>query len=73
MPSIYQRLRCPICSKRFQRLEHVVLDIINTVIHRDCYETTDRPLLPVKDEGTLRKLVATYEFFGMINKFNTQS
>ncbi|GGJ79292.1 hypothetical protein GGR02_002227 [Anoxybacillus voinovskiensis] len=60
---VYKRLRCPICSRQFQRLDKVVLDIINTVIHRECYETTESPLLPVKDEGTFRELVATYEFF----------
>ncbi|MBE2904657.1 RING finger protein [Anoxybacillus flavithermus] len=63
MYSILENLRCPICRKAFKRQDQVVLDIINTVIHRECYETTDRPLLPIKDEGTLRKLVATYEFF----------
>ena len=63
MVSILGNLRCPICRETFKRQDHVVLDIINTVIHCDCYETTDRPLLPVKDGGTFRKLVATYEFF----------
>ncbi|MBE2909216.1 hypothetical protein HPK01_14740, partial [Anoxybacillus flavithermus] len=29
--------------------------MINTVIHRECYETTENPLLPVKDEGTFRR------------------
>ncbi|MCZ0757155.1 hypothetical protein [Anoxybacillus sp. J5B_2022] len=64
MPSIYERLRCPICARKFKRQDKVVLDMINTVIHQECYHTyTEKPLLPIKDEGSFRKMVATYEFF----------
>lgn len=65
MYSILENLRCPICRKAFKRQDQVVLDIINTVIHHECYYTcVGRKLFPVKDEGSLRKIIATYELFG---------
>lgn len=65
MVSILGNLRCPICRETFKRQDKVVLDIIiNTVIHHECYYTcTERKLFPIKDEGSLRKIIATYEFF----------
>lgn len=65
MSTIYGKLRCPLCSMVIKRQDKVVLDMINTVIHYECYHTytSEKTLLPIKDEGSFRKMVATYEFF----------
>ncbi|KIQ93818.1 hypothetical protein LH47_02084 [Anoxybacillus thermarum] len=55
MVSILGNLRCPICRETFKRQDKVVLDIINKVIHWECYYTcTERELFPIQ-----RRMVAS--------------
>ncbi|AKM19360.1 MULTISPECIES: hypothetical protein [Geobacillus] len=59
---IIGRLRCPICSEPVQPDEKVFFDIINTVMHQKCYYKFPRRL-PIKDKGSLQKMLLKYPFF----------
>ncbi|WP_378210818.1 hypothetical protein [Anoxybacteroides rupiense] len=66
MSSVIGKIRCPVCSKKVKRQDQVVLDVIHTVMHQECYNQeyiAGKSLLPIQDEGSFRKIVHTYEFF----------
>jgi hypothetical protein len=68
--SVFGKIRCPICSMKIKRQDQVVLDVIYTVMHQECYNQeymVGKSLFPIKDEGLFRKIVFTYEFFRRIN------
>jgi len=60
---IVGRLRCPICFVAVRQDEKVFLDIMNTVIHQECYHRSNSHKLPIKDEGTFQKMLLKYPFF----------
>jgi hypothetical protein len=68
MFEIVGKLRCPVCSKPVQMDEKVFLDIINTVIHQKCYYKSPTRQLPIKDEGSLKKMIFKYPFFNEHSK-----
>jgi hypothetical protein len=62
MFEIVGRLRCPVCREPVQMDEKVFLDIINTVMHQKCYYQSSKRL-PIKDEGTFKKILFKYPYF----------
>ncbi|WP_084278890.1 hypothetical protein [Anoxybacteroides tepidamans] len=66
MSSVFGKIRCPICSMKIKRQDRVVLDVIHTVMHQECYNQeymVGKSLLPIKDAGSFRKIMYIYEFF----------
>jgi hypothetical protein len=64
MFEIVGRLRCLICSEIVKIDDKVFLDILNAVVHQKCYyQSSKRQLLPIKDEGSFKKLLLKYPFF----------
>ncbi len=63
MWKILGKLRCGLCFKVVGLDDKVFLDEINTIIHQKCYYESPLPKLPIKDEGTFRKMLLKYPFF----------
>jgi hypothetical protein len=59
------KIRCPVCSELVKLNDKVTLDIINTVMHQSCYYKSPQPRLPLKDEGTFKKMIFKYPFFSV--------
>jgi uncharacterized Zn finger protein len=52
-------IQCPDCGKAYEKHDEVVLDEINTVIHKSCPEVR-RGHLDIIDEGTFEEIVARH-------------
>jgi hypothetical protein len=63
MFKIAGKLRCGICSEVVEIDDKVFLDLINTIIHQKCYFKHPEYLLPIKNEGTFKKMLFKYPFF----------
>ncbi|MGX1902686.1 hypothetical protein ACT3HK_15310 [Thermolongibacillus altinsuensis] len=63
MFEIVGQLRCPVCSKPVEMDDKVFLDFINAIIHQKCYYQSPKHQLPIKDEGTFKKMLFKYSFF----------
>ncbi|EIJ79099.1 hypothetical protein PB1_16119 [Bacillus methanolicus PB1] len=62
MFKVLGKLRCGICSKPVEIDDKVFLDELNTITHQKCYHKTSTQI-PIKDEGTFRKMLLKYPFF----------
>ncbi|WP_231514940.1 hypothetical protein [Oceanobacillus salinisoli] len=52
-------LYCPICQQQVEGNDKVVLDTINTITHKTCFNLE----FALKDYGTFEEMVKRYEFF----------
>lgn len=51
---------CPVCNRYFKDKDRVLLDQLNTVIHQNCYEDMNFPII---DSGTYRSTIEKYNYF----------
>jgi hypothetical protein len=63
MFDVVGKLRCPVCSEIIAIDDKVFLDFINTIIHQKCYYKSLTRQLPIKDEGSFRKMLFKYSLF----------
>ncbi|WP_430494104.1 hypothetical protein [Rossellomorea marisflavi] len=54
-------IRCAGCGKSYEKKDEVALDIIHTVLHKNC--TVSSKGLEIIDEGTFEEIVNRYDFF----------
>jgi len=59
MSEIVGKLRCPICEKIVKLKDPVILNVGNTIMHRDCYWKAEIKL-PVKDAGRFGEILVQY-------------
>lgn len=59
MSEIVGKLRCPICEKIVKLKDPVILNVGNTIMHRDCYKNAEIKL-PVKDTGRFGEILMQY-------------
>lgn len=52
-----KKIRCPKCSKLFERLDQVKINEAYTVMHEEC---SIRSVLPLIDEGLFKVIYNTY-------------
>ncbi|WP_102029180.1 hypothetical protein [Salirhabdus sp. Marseille-P4669] len=64
------RLRCPICKMHYKATDRVVLDILNTVIHQRCYNSSS---LEILDKGTYKYILDKYSFLNGVSVAEVQS
>ncbi len=58
--SIYASINCSYCGIKIKERDHVVIDLINTLYHKDCFKGPDNLL---KGIGTYRQLSDEFSFF----------
>jgi AAA15 family ATPase/GTPase len=63
MWKVLGKLRCGVCSEIVEIDDKVFLDQLNTITHQKCYHKSSTPQIPIKDEGTFRKMLFKYPFF----------
>ncbi len=63
MWEVLGKLRCGICSEVVELDDKVFMNMIHTIIHQKCYFKHPERQLPIKDEGTFRKMLLKYPFF----------
>ncbi|UQD52291.1 hypothetical protein C0971_09920 [Bacillus methanolicus] len=63
MFKVLGKLRCGICSEIVEINDKVFLDHMNTIIHQKCHCKHLDPQIPIKDEGTFRKMLLKYPIF----------
>lgn len=54
------KINCPICRCEISLKENVVLDVINTIYHANCYNENSDGLIEWKDFGTFQYIVSKY-------------
>ncbi|WP_034757939.1 hypothetical protein [Rossellomorea vietnamensis] len=54
------KIRCHHCKEFYQPEDKVALNYANTILHFDCPDTEN---LPIIDEGTFEEIVKKYSFF----------
>ncbi|TYO69964.1 hypothetical protein [Rossellomorea marisflavi] len=54
-------IQCPDCGKAYVSQDEVALDVINTIIHKECPDKRNH--LNIIDEGTFEEIVKRYPFF----------
>ncbi|WP_164670227.1 hypothetical protein [Virgibacillus doumboii] len=59
-----KRLYCPKCKKIVKGHENIVLDILNTITHKECYHLG----FALKDYGSFKKVAEKYDFFDDIKR-----
>lgn len=63
MWKVLGKLRCGICSEVVEIDDKVFLDQMNTIIHQKCHFKHSDNQIPIKDEGTFRRMLFKYPFF----------
>ncbi|ASN06343.1 hypothetical protein CFK40_15605 [Virgibacillus necropolis] len=56
-----KQLYCPKCSNLVVVNDYVILDILNTITHKKCYDLC----FAIKDYGTFEELVSKYIFLDL--------
>jgi len=62
---IVGKLRCPLCEGLFKKHDLVIMDYLNGLKHKACFEyysLTDS----IQDEGIYKEIINKYDFFQKI-------
>ena len=51
----FDRIKCPVCKRYYKNRDKVYVDLINTIIHQDCY--LPERFLQIKDCGTYKQIL----------------
>lgn len=58
--SIYVSINCSNCGSKLKERDHVVIDFINTLYHKECYKGSEDLIRGV---GTYRQICEEFPYF----------
>lgn len=57
---IYLKIRCPICKQLYKNEDMVFMNVLNTIIHTQCYRASPFSII---DNGQFDEILKRYSFF----------
>lgn len=57
---IILKIRCPVCKEFYKNEDRVIMDVLNTLIHTQCYRESPFSII---DKGKYDDIIKRYPFF----------